>query len=289
MKYVTAILSCFKDKANGTNQAILDTWGKTMPPGWDLRIFLGGSDWEPEHDPGVKEDIGEAGTLAVMDKDKAKPFIEKNWTGISKSEVVLLNAPDGYLGLAWKGKYARQWCLDQGYDGMFIGRADTYIRPDRVANAVGDFMNFPATAQVFIAAPSKGYPHHAPCPHGGFGYFLRRDAAEAIANDPVRHYSEDQNVAFALHSHGIPIRPDSRFGQKLKIVTYSSFTLHLSTKNDKWNPKIIVDQWHRERDRKDAYPGWDGLCRKCSGSEFVPALHGPRCLRCGAHFSMVKK
>lgn len=285
MKYAVLVLSCFKDKANGTNKAILETWGKSMPDGWDLRIFMGGSSWIPENDPAVHAAIGEPGTLAVMDPVKAAPFVERNSDGLYSQEVSLPSAPDTYLGLAWKGKEARRWALDHNYAGIFMAMADTYVRMENLAKA-RDMFKRPAVGHVFPAAASKGYPiAKVPCPHGGFGYWLSRNTMEAISTAPIRHYSEDQNVAFALHKCGIKIHHDPRLSQN---NLHASITSHLSTKWQAWDARMIYYAYKREQHRialletyGDKVKDWDGRCPRCHGYAITEGNKGPRCRHCG--------
>lgn len=259
-----------------------------MPNGWDLRIFLGGSAWVPENDPAVHEAIGHPGTLAAMDATKAAPNPPKE--DVSLPEIVLPDAPDTYLGLAWKGRAARRWAIEQNYDGVFIAMADTYIRVNKLF-AYKDLVRRAASAQTFPAAASKGYPHpRVPCPHGGFGYYLSRQSCIAIANDPIRHYSEDQNTAFALHAHHIPIFNDNRFrSNNLEFLTFNTISFHLSTKWQKWDPKVIYEMYQKERGAVEKYPDWDGICKRCDGYKFKMGLHGPRCMTCGFHYVAPKR
>ena len=282
--YAICVLSCFKDKINGTHDAIMATWGKDVPSSWDLRIFMGGSSWIPEQDPTVLDFVGEPGTLAHMDAKKAAPTPRTDLP-LLPEEVVLPDAPDTYLGLAWKGQVMRQWAIDQGYQGVFIAMADTFIRVKRLVGAYS-MRDHDVVAQVFPAGASKAYPiKNCPCPHGGHGYWLSRKAMMAIAEDPVRHYSEDQNVAFALHAHNIPLFSDGRLNSHRPEMDFSTITLHLSTKGQAWDPSAIMLQYNNDRTRKQQFPSWDGMCHKCGGIEFKKGVYGPRCLTCGSPYA----
>lgn len=265
------------------------TWGKTVPSSWDLRIFMGGSPWIPEQDPAVLDFVGEPGTLAHMDAGKARPTPPLPKT-LLPEEIVLPDTPDNYLGLSWKGKAVRQWAIDNGYLGVFIACSDTYIRVGRLM-AAASMRTHDAAAQVFPAGASKAYPiPHVPCPHGGHGYWLSRKAMMAISEDPVRHYSEDQNVAFALHAHKIHLHHDGRLQDRRPEIDFGSgISLHLSTKNQAWDPTALMAAWTDDHSKKQQFPGWDGTCWKCGGDDFMKGVWGPRCRTCGYSWAARKK
>lgn len=219
-----------------------------------------------------------------MDSEKAAPVPERHHL-LSSNDEVILDAPDTYLGLSWKGREAKRWVVRNGYDGVFVGMADTYVNVTKLA-ASKDILRNQAVAQVFPAGAAKAYPiSKVPCPHGGYGYWLSRNVCAAISDDPVRHYSEDQNVAFSLHAHKIRITPDSRFFNHLGDLSVGGISLHLSTKWHKWDPGQIYEAHRKMKSYTERWPGWNGICKKCGGHRFTMGLYGPRCRHCGNHFT----
>ena len=275
------VVSCWKEAAH--RQAIRDTWAKEIPTGWDLKFFLGGSSWVPETDPAVLEFIGPPGTLAVMHHSKAQnPPIR----GVLLQDEVLLDCPDSYLGTAWKGKAIQQYALQQNYDGLFLAMCDTLVFPSMLQKACVGLVS----AQVFTAAPAKAYPiSGVRCPHGGYGYWLSQRALEAIDHEPVRHYSEDQNTAFALHHAKIPIFANSYFNQSRLggIRAYRAVSQHLSTKGQEFLVMDITNAWRESQRTLDRWPGWDGVCKRCGEVRFKDSLYGPQCITCHSRKPMV--
>lgn len=277
MPRLIGIVSCFKEAKH--RQAIRETWAKEIPDGWVLKFFLGGSDWKPETDPDVIAFMGPPATLAVMHPTKAAAI---GLVSDLQPDEVVLDVPDSYLGTAWKGKSIQKWAFENDFDGLFLGMCDTLIFPKMLQKAcVGE-----CSAQVFIAAATKAYPKKVPCPHGGFGYWLSRRALKAIYDEPVRHYSEDQSTAFALHHAGVRIMPNPIFAGNRLLgghVMIGSVSQHLSTKHQEFKPSDIYEAWARAQNVKilQHYPGWDGVCRKCQGVKFKMGIYGPRCSGCG--------
>ena len=277
MSKLIGILSCHKEAAH--RQAIRETWATEVPAGWDLRFFLGGSTWVPETDPDVIAFMGEPGTLAAMHPTKAAPP-PSDKVGPADDEVIL-DVPDSYLGTAWKGRAVQRWALEHGYAGLFLGMCDTFVFPQQLTAAC----NGDCAAQVFKAAPAKSYPiHGVDCPHGGFGYWLSRRSLEALAKEPVYHYSEDQSTAFALHHAGIRVMPSRLFSNNRMLGQYmltGTVSQHLSTKHDEFTPAQIHDTWRRSKEVFKQWPDWDGVCKKCKFRRFRMDLYGPRCEKCG--------
>jgi hypothetical protein len=268
------VMSCQKEAKH--RLAILETWGKEMPSGWDLKFFVGASNWIPETDPKVLEFIGPPGTLSVMHPTKAETPKEAGlWAGVEP-----LDCPDSYLGTAWKGKAIQRYAKEHGYDGLFLACCDTLVNPSMLHKAtVGD-----CSAQVFRAAAAKAYPRQVPCPHGGYGYWLSRKALEAIYDEPVRHYSEDQSTAFALHHVGIRLINNRVFANNRLIGGYwivGTVSHHLSTKAREFKPEDIRNAWNESKRRMARYPDWDGVCKKCGGVAFKLGFYGPQCTGCG--------
>ena len=93
IKPIILISSCVRDRDNGNQQAIRDTWGAT--PVIPYRFFLG--DTEP----------------------------------ISADEVGLF-CPDNYFSLPAKTQESLKWALERGYTHMIRAFTDTYIDTQRL-------------------------------------------------------------------------------------------------------------------------------------------------------------
>lgn len=272
------VLSCHKEAQH--RQAIRDTWAKEVKAPWEVKFFVGKTDACPSEDLEIVARIGPPGTLAMM--HPSKKAIGHHL--LESDDVLELDCSDTYLGTAWKGAAIRRYALEHNYDGLFLAMSDTLVIPSRLDAAC----SAPAIAQCFPAAASKGYPvPNVPCPHGGFGYYLSRAVMEAIKDDPVRHYSEDQNTAFALHAHRIGITNSQMFNgnYRLDYINTGAVSLHLSTKYHEFKPEDIRSAWNRVQLLLAKWPDWDGICPRCQGVLFKPELYGPKCAKCGNHFA----
>lgn len=266
------VLSCQKESSH--RQVIRETWGKEVPTGFDLKFFIGTSDWAPESDLAVLEFIGPPNSLASMHPAKAAKLTSPS------PDAIPLDCPDSYLGTAWKGKAIQRYAVEHNYKGLFLAMCDTLVNPAVLKRACTGV----AAAKVFRAAPAKAYSHTVPCPHGGYGYWLSRTALDAIYDEPVRHYSEDQSTAFALHHAGVEIFNskffyDNRLPGGQWIV--GSVSRHLSTKAMDFQPHHIREAWVEAHRRPAQYPDWDCVCRKCGGVSFKLGMYGPQCSECG--------
>lgn len=285
MAKLLGIISCHKEATH--RQAIRETWATEIPVGWELKFFLGGSDWVPETDPAVLEFIGPPGTLAHMHPTKAAISHPEKWA--LADDEILLDVPDSYLGTAWKGRAIQRYALEHNYDGLFLGMCDTFVFPKVLPLACqGE-----CAAQVFKASPAKAYQvSGVDCPHGGFGYWLSKTTLEKLSKEPVYHYSEDQSTAFALHHAGVRITHSRLFSHNRILGGYmliGSVSQHLSTKHDEFTPAQIRDTWRRSKEVFKKWPDWDGTCKKCGCSVMRQDIYGPRCLKCGDRFPMRAK
>jgi hypothetical protein len=177
MKVLIACSSCWKDLAS--NQAIRDTWAKYLPAAWDLRFFIGNRNftYEEQQKLFTAEWIGSPGTLGNMARETAKIAAIGDARALKKDEI-LLDCPDGYLGLPWKTIESLKWAMERNYDGVFRIFVDTYLFPDRLAR-----MGFAhdAIGWSFGCGPCPAHPDsfHS-CPLGGAGYWLSRNAADSV-------------------------------------------------------------------------------------------------------------
>jgi hypothetical protein len=118
-------------------------------------------------------------------------------------DVINLDVEDGMGGLTEKAKAKLRWAVGQEYDYVFSCFPDIYARPDRLATC--DFKNFPYYGTTAHCCAGPKY-----C-QGGAGYFLRRDAAEVVANSSKSFLNDDCFVGCILREHGILPTHDDRF------------------------------------------------------------------------------
>ena len=270
------VMSCHKETAH--RQMIRKTWGAEVPASWDLKFFLGMSSWVPEEDPEVLATIGPAGTLGDMHPTKRhRPALSESLL----PDEVGLDCPDCYLGTAWKGRAIQRWAIDHEYAGLFLCCSDTVVFPARLERAC---QGHDCVGQTFTGSATALYPHRVPCPHGGFGYYLSQKTLRAIYNEPVRHYSEDQSTAQALHHQEIKVKHSASFvGNRLLggLLCSATVSQHISTKAGKFEPQDIKDAWDRGKTALKRYPDFDGVCKNCQGVKFKMGLYGPQCFFCG--------
>jgi hypothetical protein len=290
MKVLIACSTCWKDKKLGANAAIRETWGKTLPEGWDLRFFLGGSHSLPEEDAKFTSGdwIGSPGTLGIMDVTKRAKNVIGTEVDCEPDEVILLNAGDSYLSLPWKTTESLKWGLDRDYDFIVRIFVDTYLLPARMAESQ-DLWQHDAAGWSFGCGPCPAHPDsfHS-CPLGGAAYTTSRKASEAVVNEPIRHWGEDTHCGFALANAGIPIFDDDRFKWDFGVHpawNKQKFSIHLCDRGRRYNPIEMVQAHNSANEGFNAFPEWDGKCAKCGHIRFRHGLYGPVCRHCGWQFN----
>lgn len=292
MKIAVLISTCWKDKLNGSNDAIRQTWGQELPDGWDLKFCIGDHEFTKEQKQRLftNDFIGSPGTLGNMDASKSSKCPIGSKSDLIKDEL-LLNCDDGYLGLPWKTTESLKWALDEGYDGVIRGFVDTYLFPELVAKS--NLFETEAAGWTFGCSPCPAHPtltHSAPL--GGAAYWTNRRASQAIIDEPIRHWGEDTHAGFALHNAGIELIHDERFVWDYGTPVAwnrSKFSIHMCDRGRKWNPEEMTDKHREVTSEKNKYPGWDGTCRSCGYTRFRHGIYGPTCRSCGDHHAAAPK
>lgn len=131
-----------------------------------------------------------------------------------QEDEIILDCDDAYRGLACKVQSSVKWALENDYDAFFKMDDDTYIRTERLANAlVDDWAQYDFVGRK--CEPGGQYHLHAYA-RGGTGYYLSRRSMEAIAAAPIPNpnipseYAEDFWVAKTLKNAGIDVVNDDR-------------------------------------------------------------------------------
>lgn len=177
-KPIILIGSCERDRKNGYNDAIRNTWAKAWGHLIDYRFVLGQGCINPLPDE------------------------------------IVLNVPDGYFDLPFKTREGHRWALENGYDYIFQCFTDTYIIIPRILKT--DFRRYDCTGHLIRHNASPGKRCHCTCdnstgfyPQGGAGYWLSPKASEVIIKDTPGHpedywMSEDLWTGNALRRGGMP-------------------------------------------------------------------------------------
>jgi hypothetical protein len=289
MKVAVLISTCWKDKLNGGNEAIRQTWGKNLPKGWDLKFCIGDREFTKEEKEKLftNDFIGSPGTLGNMDPSKSSKC-PIGQPGDLRNDELLLPCDDGYLGLPWKTTTSLEWALERGYDFIVRGFVDTYLFPQVMVTAK-NLWDKDAAGWSFGCGPCPAHPtlSHS-CPLGGAGYTNSRKAAEAVVNEPIRHWGEDTHTGFALHNAGIDFVDDHRFVWDDGIpVAWNrvKFAIHMCDRGRKWVPQEMIAKHRLIETERAKYPGWDGTCRTCGHDRFRFGFYGPACRHCGDKYA----
>lgn len=168
MKILIAIMSCSAYRARA--EACRETWAGTVDPATaDVRFFFG-----------------------------------KGTTSQHEDEMVL-DVPDDYRNFPLKVQAMRRYAYDRGYDMVYKADDDSYVRPERLLQAVPEGQDYVGR----LRGPSGNYP--APyC--SGFGYWLSRRAIEKLLTVEWNgDIAEDRFTANALLQFGIRPCHDPRY------------------------------------------------------------------------------
>ena len=281
MKVLIACSTCWRDAANGTGAAIRETWGRQMPPGWDLRFFLGGVHpgpkfWAAMDSPGPTS----IGPLDPSNALKRVPLFTSELQG----DEVVLNCPDGYFGLPWKTIESLEWALERKYEWIFRIFADTYVFPQRLADS--SFFLHDFSGRSFDCPPCPAHPYQAhAAPHGGMGYWTSAAAAKLLAGDSApTHWGEDTDAGFKLWRAGLKLFHDPRYvydSSRPPEANRGKLTIHLNERAQKWNPSLMRST-HAEQERHPQKPlEWANVCPRCKGTKLALHALGARCRNCG--------
>ena len=144
MKILIAVASCQSWEDDGSNQAIRDTWKKDVPAGVDCFFFQG------------------AGSAP-------------------KDDLVIVNAPDDYLGIIRKTQAIHSWAFQEGYDFVFQCWSDTYVNVKALLESGFEKHDYfghssPYVHDWFRKEVPQGYLG------GGEGWWTSRRVCEIITN-----------------------------------------------------------------------------------------------------------
>lgn len=226
-KALIGIMSCWRDKRDGSHDTCRATWLQFMhmAPELDYKFFMG------------KNDGGNPDELL--------------------SDEEILDVDDFYGSLPWKSQAIRRWALDHGYKWCFKADRDTYINPYRLQVCRfedHDYMgHFPvATDRITNNGPvtrepdGKGRYVYA---SGGCGYWTSERAMQTIVDTPVDSraqgndggYYEDLWVANVLIPAGMQGWHDSRFKFKgSRLETTNDISVHLSHYTNGYHPSWML-------------------------------------------------
>jgi hypothetical protein len=123
MKVLIAVLSCHS--LRHYEQSIRDTWGAEVPPGVDLRFFLG---TKPPESGGF----------------------------VAQNDEILLDVEDDFENLTYKMRAMCQWALIQGYDFTLKVDLDTLVQPKRFLESGFDAFDWTGGANSFFASGGAG-------------------------------------------------------------------------------------------------------------------------------------
>jgi hypothetical protein len=168
MKILIGVMSCERDAANGSHDALRRTWVPHLKPGLDYKIF-----------------VGQGSRDLAPDEER-------------------LNVGDAYDFLPEKSQAMRKWALDQGYDYFFKADRDTYISPIRLLHSgfehydyTGHFPGHPV--EEYLPADGKDLSEYCndrgvyPYASGGCGYWTSKRAMELIVAAPLDWKRLDNN------------------------------------------------------------------------------------------------
>lgn len=133
-----------------------------------------------------------------------KFFFGAGYTPVSDDEVVL-DVPEGYVGLSLKFRSICQWALDHGYDYLFRVDTDAYVWVDRLLQSGFEAHNY--------SGYTIPYPEHIAWARyaSGAGWTLSRKAMAIVAASNPDHPADDLWVGRVLFEHGIQCYRDTRY------------------------------------------------------------------------------
>lgn len=149
-RILIAVASCHRDKDNGFNDAVRNTWlqGVTLD-----YVFVIGA------------------TLTHGDV-----FLYK--------DELYLNAGDDYLSLPEKTHGLLRWAVNEGYDHIFKCDTDTYVRVDKMLDSDYASHDYIGYFNGDVGRPNVIYNKCYAWASGGSGYWLSKRAAQYIVDNP---------------------------------------------------------------------------------------------------------
>lgn len=225
--FLIAVSSCQRDRDAGIHDVIRETWGAAAEEAGIPHVFTIGSV------PGL---FGEG------------------WMG---PREYISGAGDDWLHLGHKTLTNVRLALSLDCAFMFQCFVDTYISIPRLIKARAE-LTHAVTGNYFF----HGFEEGGPC--GGAGYWLRRDAMEAVAREPLEtladaNNSEDIWIGQIMRRNGFAHFHDSRYdhlsfrgGVKRDN---SNITNHLFTHYCDWDKITGFDhfdpQWLRDEEKQE--------------------------------------
>ena len=245
------IQSCWKYEQIGASQAIRETWAPALrAAGITVKFTVG----DTESFDGL--DLPKLAEVGTLDHMSAWHRAENPIGAFPLADdVMVVSAPDGYMGSAWKRRASLRWALDEGFDWVFCGFPDTFIFPDR-------FIPFVPTP------PCTGWKqswYGIEFPQGGCGYFLDREGMEMFCRVPFETWSDDSHAGLALIRSGRTFYNETRFMSDPRdidhMLEHRSITLHLAGRSHPYDPSVVYRAWNRSKNLP--LPEWDGRCKTC--------------------------
>jgi hypothetical protein len=250
VKRCVLVQSCWKYEQIGASQAIRDTWKPALESaGVTVKFVVG----DRESYEGLEIPSAHPGTLDHM----SSWHRAENPIGAFPlaDDVMIVEAPDGYFGSAWKRKKSLLWALGQECDWAFCCFPDTFIFPNR-------WLPFVPTP------PCTGWKqswYGIEFPQGGCGYFLDREGMEMFCRVPFETWSDDSHAGLALIRSGSTFYNETRFMSDPRdinrMVEHRSITLHLAGRSHEYDPSVVRRAWKQAQTLKR--PDWDGRCAAC--------------------------
>lgn len=176
MRILIAISSCQLWEDNGNNQAIRDTWMKDVAayPNVDCKFF---------HGRGAEE----------------------------KSDVVVIDAPDGYEGLGYKTQQIHEWSCSQGYHFTFLCFGDTFVNVRALLNSGFENHQYYGHIHTWPGSPAAKHGFLG----GGEGYWMSFHASVALSLAKMDDDAEDRWAGRVMAEHGIVLAHNPEYGKSI--------------------------------------------------------------------------
>jgi hypothetical protein len=112
-------------------------------------------------------------------------------------DELIFPVDDTFMGVPFKTQAGHRWAYEQGYDYVFISSLDTYVIVPRL-------LEYDLAGRQYVGHLYEGYIT-------GVGYWLGRDALQAIAAATPEFAYEDKWVGGVLAAAGIGPSADPRY------------------------------------------------------------------------------
>lgn len=188
MNIIIFIMSCERDRNNGWNDAVRETYLKTWGDRIQHKFLIGG---------------GSTGTIS-----DGEPHIIGRSGKPPQEDELFLAVDDSYNGLSQKVRAAYRWANCR-YDYIFQAMGDTYVAVPRLL--ASGFEQHDYTGCVIDIPPYVG---------GGSGYCLSRRAYSIIASNQDENIPiwDDLWIGNVLRDAGIAPHNDMRYWTDAHLV-----------------------------------------------------------------------